>query len=322
MIKQCVTSLAVAAVAAALAASAQAQSGIAVLSPAAQAEIQKLSPAQRAALAHSLLGDGAGSSNAAGVNPAAGYAPAMSSSVAQAGSVSTAPPAAMAPAPIAPAYDWNGCYLALGAGVGMFNDEHHISITETSPPATFLGANTTTGGNGLLGRFGAGCDYQVAPRVVLGAFGDLDLTNMSGTMSEVEFPAKESADWAWTAGARAGYLLWPQTLGYIDGGFTQARFHFANIGLPAGLSGLGALAFGGEFGSYVANGVFGGAGFEMALDFLPGAFWRNEYRFAYYVPMNDAGQIEGIPVTERVQPTVQTVTTSFVYKLDWNRFLH
>ena len=75
------------------------------------------------------------------------------------------------------------------------------------------------------------------------------------------------------------------------------------------------------FGGYVANGVFGGAGFEMAMDFLPGLFWRNEYRFAYYMPMNDPAVFLGIPSTERVQPTVQTVTTSFVYKLDWNRFL-
>jgi outer membrane immunogenic protein len=315
-LKQGVASLAVAGIAAASAVSAQAQSGLAGLSPSAQSEIQKLSPAQRAALAHSLLGDTAVSSNSAVINSAPGRAPA----VAQAGGVSTAPAAAMAPVSSAPAYDWNGCYLALGAGVGMFNDEHHLQIS--SGDTELATANSTTGGNGLLGRFGVGCDYQVAPRVVLGAFGDFDLTNMAGTMTEDEFIAKENMDWAWSAGARAGYLLWPQTLGYIDGGFTQARFHFANAGLPTAFINETGLTFGGEFGAYVANGVFGGAGFEMALDFLPGAFWRNEYRFAYYMPMNDPSQIEGIPFTERVQPTVQTITTSFVYKLDWNRFLH
>jgi outer membrane immunogenic protein len=299
---------------AALAASAHAQSGLAGLSPAAQAEIQKLSPAQRAALAHSLLGDSATAGKPAVITPAAG--PAASSSVAQAsGGVSTAPAAAMAPMPSSPGYDWNGCYLAAGAGVGMFNDEHHIGTTSPSAPIT---ANSTTGGNGLVGRFGAGCDYQVAPRIVLGAFGDVDIGNMAGTTSEATLLAKESQDWAWTLGARAGYLLWPQTLAYIDGGFTEARFHFAGAyaavvpPVPIGLT----------FGNYVANGVFGGAGFEMALDFLPGAFWRNEYRFAYYMPMNDPVQFAGFGVlTERVQPTVQTVTTSFVYKLDWNRFL-
>jgi outer membrane immunogenic protein len=319
VIKQCVTSLAVAIVATALAASAQAQSGLAGLSPAAQVEIQKLSPAQRAALAHSLLGDTAAPSNPAAINPAAGSA--ASSSVAQAsGGIAAAPAAAMAPMPSAPAYNWNGCYLAAGFGVGMFNDEHHLQVSSLG--TTLVSANSTTGGNGLLGRFGAGCDYQVAPRIILGAFGDFDLTNMAGTMNEIEFTAKENQDWAWAAGMRAGYLLWPQTLGYIDGGFTQARFHFANAGLPTTVGfAVPGFTFGGEFGGYVANGVFGGAGFEMALDFLPGLFWRNEYRFAYYMPMNDPAQIEGIPVTERVQPTVQTVTSSFVYKLDWNRFL-
>jgi outer membrane immunogenic protein len=307
---------ALALVAATIAVSAHAQSG---LSPSAQAEIQKLSPAQRAALAHSLLGDTSVSSNPATINPAAGQA---SSGVAQAGGgIVMAPAAAMAPAPSAPAYNWNGCYVALGAGVNTFNDEHHLSVQSLGLSA--VSNNSTTGGMGLLGRVGAGCDYQVAPRIVLGAFGDFDLTNSAGTMSEIELTAKENQDWAWSAGARAGYLLWPQTLGYIDGGFTQARFHFANGVIPASLfGGLPGLTFGSQFGGYVASGVFGGAGFEMALDFLPGAFWRNEYRFAYYMPMNDPGAIGGIPITERVQPTVQTVTTSFVYKLDWNRFLH
>jgi opacity protein-like surface antigen len=207
------------------------------LSASAQAEIQKLSPAQRAALAHSLLGDTAVSSNPAKINPAAGQASA--SSVAQAGGgVVMAPAAAMAPAPSAPAYNWNGCYLALGAGVGMSNDEHDLSAVSSG--VALLSGNSTTGGNGLVGRFGAGCDYQVAPRVVLGAFGDFDLSNAAGTMSEVEFTAKENQDWAWSAGLRAGYLLWPQTLAYIDGGFTQARFHFANATVtPTLFGGLG-----------------------------------------------------------------------------------
>ncbi|HEY1982426.1 MAG TPA: hypothetical protein VGH13_20310 [Xanthobacteraceae bacterium] len=220
MIRQGAASLAAAVLMTAMfAASVQAQSGLSGLSPAAQAEIQKLSPAQRAALAHSLLDDTAATANPAAINPAAGSASASSSSVAQAsGGIAAAPATAMAPMPSAPAYDWNGCYVAAGAGVGMFNDEHHLRATSLG--TTVLTANTTTGGNGLLGRFGAGCDYQVAPRIVLGAFGDIDLTNMSGTMAEFEIAGKESENWAWTAGARAGYLLWPQTLGYIDGGFT------------------------------------------------------------------------------------------------------
>lgn len=109
-------------------------------------------------------------------------------------------------------------------------------------------------------------------------------------------------------------------LGYIDGGFTEARFHFNGLSIS---SVVPAIPSGVYLGSYVANGVFGGAGFEMPLDFLPGTFWRNEYRFAYHMPMNDPfqGAFTG-GLTKRVQPTVQTITTSFVYKLDWNRFLH
>ncbi len=58
--------------------------------------------------------------------------------------------------------------------------------------------------------------------------------------------------------------------------------------------------------------VFGSAGSEMAMGFLPGLFWRSRYRFAYYMPMDDPARVRWcIPSTERdAAATVQTVTTS------------
>lgn len=139
------------------------------------------------------------------IKKAAAQQPDRRPAVAQAsGAVSTAP-ASMAPPASAPAYSWNGCYLAAGAGAGMFNDEHHLAAYGAVVGQT---QNSTTGGNGLVGRFGAGCDYQVASRiVVVGAFGNVDLSNMAGTMSESGIIGKETEHWAWSIGARAGYLL-------------------------------------------------------------------------------------------------------------------
>ena len=80
-----------------------------------------------------------------------------------------------APPILPPAVSWTGCYLSAGGGYGMFNadsfaEDAGVAITTTS----------TSGGRGWLGRFGGGCDYQVAPRWVIGVFGDYDLANITG----------------------------------------------------------------------------------------------------------------------------------------------
>src|SRR5271168_199371 len=73
-------------------------------------------------------------------------------------------------APVAPS--WTGCYVDGGVGYGMWNQDQY---TETFPGLVPTGlAATTDGGRGWLGRFGAGCDYQLTgglSNFVIGGFG-------------------------------------------------------------------------------------------------------------------------------------------------------
>ena len=89
-----------------------------------------------------------------------------------------------APPPVAPGTAWTSCYINGGAGYGMWTQQHTDLTTFGGVPGTTI--SQTDGGNGWLGRFGGGCDYQIAPRWVIGAFGDYDLMNLAGTNSPLE----------------------------------------------------------------------------------------------------------------------------------------
>ena len=65
-------------------------------------------------------------------------------------------------------YSWPGCYISGGLGYGMWNQDH---FGETLPGGVRLTGDVTSGGRGWLGRLGVGCDYQVAPSFLFGAFG-------------------------------------------------------------------------------------------------------------------------------------------------------
>ena len=79
-------------------------------------------------------------------------------------------------------------------------------------------------------------------------------------------------------GGRAGWVVVPQLLVYVSGGYTQARFgqvDFNNavpVFLPPDLH-LPATTY---------DGWFIGTGYEYGFGFLPGLYWKTEYRFADY----------------------------------------
>lgn len=233
-----------------------------------------------------------------------------------------------APAAPAPVYSWSGCSIDGGVGWGMWNQQHSTNTLFGGVPGTTI--SQTDGGNGWLGRVGVGCDYQVAPRWVIGAFGQYDFMNLTGTNSPLEvisggggfFPvlANEKEQSAWYAGARIGYLLTPSILTYVDGGFTATRFSSqtltTNLGVP--------VAFGYPATTY--NGWFLGGGFETALaDWLPGLanglFLRSEYRFSGFgqKTLSEISLATGLPDgdTENTKLYVQTVTTELVWRFNW-----
>lgn len=235
----------------------------------------------------------------------------------------------ISPALAAPpaATSWTGCYVDGGVGYGFWKQTH---FTETYPPPVLLTSPTSNGGDGWLGRLGAGCDYQ-ASRFVLGAFGDYDFMSLKGSsefivpgsfsLPDPTFSGNERESAAWSIGARVGFLLTPSLLTYVDGGYTQARFDQVGFGDLA-------TPFTPNIYSMPANtyhGWFVGGGTEYALDpawvGITGLAWRTEYRFSSYqaadLPVSVTAT--GVPtgLAENVKHTVQTVTTGLVWRFNF-----
>jgi outer membrane immunogenic protein len=125
---------------------------------------------------------------------------------------------------------------------------------------------------------------------------------------------------AWNVGARAGVLVTPSLLTYFDGGFTQARFGQTNLstfGAPVQVPSPFALS------ANNFNGWFIGGGTEYAVTWLPipGIFWRNEYRYSTYnsadVPVITAATGAATAFGQHMQPQVQTITTSLVWRFNF-----
>jgi outer membrane immunogenic protein len=212
---------------------------------------------------------------------------------------------------MAVATPWTGFYVNGGIGYGMW-----AADTNTIDPITgacFTCVNQIQGGKGWLGVIGGGFDYQITRNIVAGVFSDFDISSLKGTIQdEAPFLAgdiKQTS--AWAAGARAGWLVTPTVMSYVNGGFTSARFSSASMvntasGAPSPLS----------TPAFTANGWFLGGGVEAAI--APGWFWRNEYRYAYYGTkvLPDTSPGGGVARSISFKPTVQTVTSQLIYKFD------
>lgn len=211
------------------------------------------------------------------------------------------------------AANWTGCYVDGGGGYGMWNQDG----SETSSGA-LVSATTTGGGRGWFGTAGGGCDYQFKAfnnwNLVAGPFGDFDLMNSHGVFENESFGAtgEESERSAWAIGGRLGYVIGPPLLTYVNGGFSQTKFDgvsLATLGAPSG-----------SFASHKYDGWFVGGGTEYALTWLPGLFWRNEYRFTGYrsadLPVTTTG-FGGTGLVLHSAVDVQTIGTALVYKFNW-----
>jgi outer membrane immunogenic protein len=223
-------------------------------------------------------------------------------------------------------YAWTGCYLDAGGGYGLWNQDH-----SASGPG-FATATTTDGGRGWLGRFGAGCDYQLGgnfSRWVVGIFGDYDVMDLKGTnstslvdpVSGSPLTTNEKESGAWYVGGRIGYLITPSVFTYASAGYTETRFDaqtefLTSSGAPNGFG----------FPAQTYQGWFLGGGTETSLgDFLPGLprglFLRSEYRFSTYDSRNLAEIATATGIAdgniENTRPYVQTITTSLVWRFNW-----
>src|ERR1700716_2724781 len=224
-----------------------------------------------------------------------------------------------APAPVAYAPSWTGCYVGGGGGYGVWNQEN--TFFANGPPRTQITQTTTEGGRGYFGTVQAGCDYQfpaMGTSFVVGAFGDYDFSSLKANVSPlVGGIGQEKMSSAWSVGGRVGWVALPGLLTYFSGGYTEATFDRVNLSSIAAPPSPTVLFF--DKRTY--NGWFLGAGDEYALNFLPGLFWKTEYRFSDLDTQTNPIRIvtTGLPGTfaNDSHKFVHTVRSELVYRFNW-----
>jgi outer membrane immunogenic protein len=225
---------------------------------------------------------------------------------------------AYTPPPPPPAPSFTACYVDGGVGYGLWNIDHSGLGPEVA-------TETTSGGRGWLGTVGGGCDYQFGQGTgfwsnwVVGAFADyawMDLhRNFESSFGGIAGEEKESS--AWAVGGRIGYLVTPNVFTYWNGGYTQSRFDQINFSFTR-------APFGpfDSIGAHTYHGWFIGGGTEISLSGLfglplpAGLFWRSEYRYSSFNSA-DLPFVANVGFSEHMRPTVQTITTSLVWRFNW-----
>ena len=185
-----------------------------------------------------------------------------------------------------------------------------------------LAIDTRDGGSGWFGTVGAGYDWQVNPSWVFGVFGDGQFGSMRGSINDTVagITGFEKIQDTWAAGARVGYLVAPNVLSYVNGGYSGAHFSGTNMlftatGFPAGI----------HTNSFNRNGWFIGGGVENNLNIFgitaPGWFMKTEYRSAFYNAKNNTEFFDGtnLPTGRDIRFNAwnQTISTSLVYRFNW-----
>jgi outer membrane immunogenic protein len=219
--------------------------------------------------------------------------------------------------PPVPVVSWTGCYIGGGGGGAITKNDHNDFSTTLGTP---LSPNLSTGADGWFGTVQVGCDYQFN-NFVVGVFGDYDFMDIHGDISTGGFfaPAltgSQKQDSQWAVGGRAGYLVLPQLLTYVSGGYTQAHWKettLASFFAPGGVATLPGSTKGGWFI---------GTGDEYALGFLPGLFWKTEYRYSEFdrtnVVINSLPLRVGTGVSETERFREHSVRSELVYRFNWS----
>ena len=126
---------------------------------------------------------------------------------------------------MAAAPSWTGFYIFGGGGGGIWDaDSDVVNRPRRWHPLTI---NQRQGGDGWFGTVGAGYDWQFNSTWVLGIFADGQFGSLRGTISDPvcsASPAARSSQDTWAAGARLGYLVAPNVLSYVNGGYTGSNW--------------------------------------------------------------------------------------------------
>jgi outer membrane immunogenic protein len=223
-----------------------------------------------------------------------------------------APPPVVAPS-------WTGFYIFGGGGGGLWAGDQHVQTTVGGLP---LSVDQRQGGSGWFGTVGAGYDWQVNQSWVIGILGDGQFGSIRGTIQDPVFgiQGREKLEDSWAAGVRVGYLVAPNVLSYVNGGYSGA--HFSGTGMYSTFSGA---PVGIHTNSFNRNGWFVGGGVENNLNIFgissPGWFMKTEYRSAFYDAKNVTEYFNGtnLPTGRdiRFNNWNQTISTSLVYRFNW-----
>jgi len=217
---------------------------------------------------------------------------------------------------VAPAPNWTGFYIFGGAGGGVWDADSNTNFVGV--PATI---NQRVGGDGWFGTVGIGYDWQFGGGWVAGIFGDGQFGSLKGTINDelAALTGRIKMEDAWAGGVRLGYLIAPNVLSYVNGGYSGSQWS------GAGLTNLAGTPSGFHTDSFNRNGWFVGGGVENNLNIFgisaPGWFMKTEYRAAYYdrKDIRELSDVGNIPATTNLafKPWVQTISTSLVYRFNW-----
>jgi outer membrane immunogenic protein len=256
---------------------------------------------------------------------------ALTAVAAMTGSASAADLAArpMKAAPmVAVAPSWTGFYIFGGGGGGVWDANGGVNVTGTN--TCIVCTNTRTGGDGWFGTVGAGYDWQGSSSWVFGIFADGTWGSLKGNIGDSGVTGigaltpgivgTTKMETAWAAGARLGYLIAPNVLSYVNGGYTGTYWTGSTLlnagnGNPSGL----------HTDKFNTSGWFVGGGVENNLSIFglsaPGWFMKTEYRASYLDSKNLTERLDGTNVNFgrdiTFRPFVQTISTSLVYRFNW-----
>src|SRR3954447_12912236 len=132
-------------------------------------------------------------------------------------------PYAKAPMAVAPAYNWTGFYIFGGGGAGLWAADSNV---QTAPGAVAITRDQRLGGSCWFGTVGIGYDWQFNGRWVAGIFGDGQFGDIRGSLSDPFFgtEGREKLRTSYAAGVRVGYLVAPNVLSYVNGGYSGSEW--------------------------------------------------------------------------------------------------
>lgn len=219
----------------------------------------------------------------------------------------------------APVASWTGFYIFGGGGGGLSNSDQSVQSTVGAVPLTIT---QRQGGSGWFGTVGLGYDWQFSGTWVAGVFADGQFGSIRATVQDpiLGYTGNQKLEDSWAAGVRLGWLVAPNVLSYVNGGYSGA--HFGSTSFTT----LGGAPTGVHLSGYNRNGFFIGGGVENSLNFFgissPGWFMKTEYRSAFYnaKTRDELSDVTNLPTgvnSIRANSWNQTISTSLVYRFNW-----